>query len=64
MDRGMDGSYGWMNVQAVADALLSLKDSGKFLMSSESCHCPGVDHTVDGSWHRAEHMAHDIIAGM
>jgi glucosylceramidase len=59
MDRGMDGSYGWRNVQAVSDLLVPLN---KFVMSSESCHCPRVDHTADGSWTRAERMAHDIIA--
>ncbi|CAM9952669.1 unnamed protein product [Choristocarpus tenellus] len=34
------------------------------MLSSESCNCPYVDHTVEGSWRRAEHIAHDVIADL
>ncbi|KAG5187979.1 Glucosylceramidase, family GH30 [Tribonema minus] len=61
MDRGLDGSYGWGNVEEAGALLLP---HGKFMLSSESCHCPFVDHTLDGSWARAEHLAHDVLADL
>lgn len=57
-ERSMDGSYGWSNVVKSAMTLLP---QGKFLLASESCNCPGIDKTFDGSWERAEKVAHDVI---
>ncbi|CAM9603532.1 unnamed protein product, partial [Discosporangium mesarthrocarpum] len=60
-ERKMDGSYGWTNIKRAYNLL---DDEDKFLLSSESCNCPNVDHTMDGSWARAEHMTHDVIADL
>ncbi len=61
-DRFLDGSYGWNNVKKVSKSLVL--QHGKFLLSSECCHCPGVDTTLDGSWYRAEKTVHEIIADL
>ncbi len=60
-DRNLDGGYGWNNIEEASKDLIRY---GKFLLSSESCHCPGVDNTFDGSWYRAEKTAHDIMADL
>ncbi|CAM9715173.1 unnamed protein product, partial [Phaeothamnion confervicola] len=60
LDRGLDGAYGWSQLGEA----LALMPEGKFLLSSESCNCPQVDHTFWGSWSRAEKMAHDVVAGL
>ncbi|CAM9330142.1 unnamed protein product [Chrysoparadoxa australica] len=60
MDRGMDGSYGWGMLNRTREIL----PEGKFMLSSESCHCPGVATDLDGEWYRAEHTAHDILSDL
>ncbi len=62
-DRNLDGSYGWKNIEKASEKL-ALVDETKFLLSSESCHCPGIDTTLDGAWYRAEKTAHDIMADL
>lgn len=39
-----------------------LLSEDKFILSTESCNCPNVEHSLEGGWKRAEHMAHDMIA--
>ncbi|CAN0521040.1 unnamed protein product, partial [Ectocarpus sp. 12 AP-2014] len=34
----------------------------KFILSTESCNCPNVEHSLEGGWKRAEHTVHEMIA--
>ncbi len=61
-DRNLDGSYGWKSIEKASESLVL--NHGKFLLSSECCHCPGVDTTLDGAWYRAEKTVHDIMADL
>lgn len=36
----------------------------KILLSTESCNCPKVQHSLDGGWKRAEHTAHEIMSDL
>ena len=37
-------------------------DDDKFILSTESCHCPGVERDLMKAWARTERTAHDMIA--
>jgi len=56
MNRLVDGTYGYYNLQRTAAAF-----PDKYLYASEGCSCPGVEL---GSWLRAERKAHDILADL
>ncbi|CBN79893.1 Glucosylceramidase, family GH30 [Ectocarpus siliculosus] len=58
-NRLLDGSMGWGALNTTHN-LLSGRD--KFILSTESCNCPNVDHSLEGGWKRAEHTLHEMIA--
>ena len=37
-------------------------DDDKFVLATESCHCPGVERDPMKAWARGERTAHDMIA--
>lgn len=44
------------------DRTHNLLNDDQFILSTESCNCPSVQHSLVGGWKRAEHVAHDMIA--
>ena len=44
------------------DRTHNLLNDDQFILSTESCNCPNVQHSLEGGWKRAEHVAHDMIA--
>ncbi|CAN0206041.1 unnamed protein product, partial [Ectocarpus sp. 4 AP-2014] len=58
-NRLLDGSLGWGALNTTHH-LLSGRD--KFILSTESCNCPNVEHSLEGGWKRAEHTVHEMIA--
>eukprot|EP00903_Cladosiphon_okamuranus_P018045 g16606.t1 len=58
--RLLDGSIGWGAVNTTHGIL----SEDKFMLSTESCNCPNVAHSLEDGWKRAEHVAHDMIAGV
>ncbi|CAM9842799.1 unnamed protein product, partial [Ascophyllum nodosum] len=56
--RLLDGAIGWN----ILDRTHHMLDDDKFIMSTESCHCPGVELDLMKAWARAERTAHDMIA--
>lgn len=56
-DRLIDGTFGYNNVNQ-SYHLMGGEKSGKVLLGTEGCSCPGVK--LD-NWLRAERLAHDLI---
>ncbi|CAN0049475.1 unnamed protein product, partial [Laminaria digitata] len=57
-ERLLDGSTGWGGLNTTHNLL----NDDQFILSTESCNCPNVQHSLEGGWKRAEHVAHDMIA--
>ncbi|CAM9843061.1 unnamed protein product [Ascophyllum nodosum] len=54
----LDGAIGWNAV----DRAHQILDDDKFVLATESCHCPGVERDPMKAWARGERTAHDMIA--